>query len=545
MIFGSFALDDAEGTLLAHTLRVDGRVIKKGSTLHMPDIALLKASGQTTVMAAQLEAGDVTEDFAAAAIAQALKTDAIDVSSAFTGRCNLISKVHGLLVADSEGIQKLNLIDEAITLATLPAHSVVQPGQVIGTVKIIPFAVAKESLQAAEMLAANADLIKLAAFLPLKVGLILTRISAGRESLLDKVSATLAVRLASMDCTVSQELRCAHDREQVAAAIESLHKKDCDLVIICGAAATVDRRDTVPAGIELAGGNVEHFGIPVDPGNLLLKGRRGSLVIIGMPGCARSLSTNGFDWILQRTMAGVSISRTDIAALGVGGLLKEMVNRPMPRDYAVSGNAEPVKLSDTPANFGAIILAAGQSSRMGSVNKLLEPVQGKLMMRHAVDAAIESNVSSVIVVTGFEAERVAEHLSDLPLSIVHNPRYGEGMSTSLQCGIAALPGDVDGVVICLADMPNVSAAHINKLIDAFDPDMDRAVCVSSFAGRRGNPVLWSRFFFAQMQQLSGDEGARRLLREHGDVVYEVDMPSRAVLHDIDTVEALSHFTLDV
>jgi len=140
MIFDHFPIDDAEGTILAHTLCVNGKVIKKGTTLNTEDIDILKIAGQNTVMAALVEPGDVTEDDAAAGLAHMLQGDGINLTSAFTGRCNLKSKVHGLLVVDVEGIQKINMIDQAITLATLPLYSVVQPGEVIGTVKIIPFA---------------------------------------------------------------------------------------------------------------------------------------------------------------------------------------------------------------------------------------------------------------------------------------------------------------------------------------------------------------------------------------------------------------------
>jgi len=214
----------------------------------------------------------------------------------------------------------------------------------------------------------------------------------------------------------------------------------------------------------------------------------------------------------------------------------------MPRGHAVSAKAESIDLSATPNKIGAIILAAGRSSRMGTVNKLLEPVAGKEMMRHAIDAAIGSSASSVIVVTGFDADKIEESLEGLPVRLVHNRRYSQGMSTSLRCGIEALPDDVDGVVICLADMPDVNSGHIDKLIENFDPDMERAICVSCFNGRRGNPVLWSRFFFAEMKKLTGDQGARKLLCDYRNVIFEVVMPSDAVLRDIDTPEALAEMT---
>lgn len=190
-----------------------------------------------------------------------------------------------------------------------------------------------------------------------------------------------------------------------------------------------------------------------------------------------------------------------------------------------------------PANIAAIVLAAGQSSRMGEVNKLLAHVQGKAMVRHAVDAALESDAASVVIVTGHDADKVCDSLEELPVSIVHNEAYAQGMSTSLKRGLQALTGGVDGAVICLADMPGVNAGHLNSLIQAFDPDAGRSVCVPVYKGRRGNPVLWSQSFFPEMMELTGDKGARELLQEHQHVVHEVEMPSDDVLRDIDTPEA--------
>lgn len=190
------------------------------------------------------------------------------------------------------------------------------------------------------------------------------------------------------------------------------------------------------------------------------------------------------------------------------------------------------------ANITAIILAAGQSSRMGGPNKLLVEVGGKAMVRHAAEAAIGSQVNSVMVVTGYESDNVEQALDGLDVSLVHNPDFEQGMSTSLKCGLVNLPEQVDGALICLADMPGVDRKHLDRLIDAFDPELERAVCVSSYGGRRGNPVLWGRFFFTEMMALSGDMGARKLLRRFGDMVLEVEMHNDAVLLDVDTPEEL-------
>jgi len=176
---------------------------------------------------------------------------------------------------------------------------------------------------------------------------------------------------------------------------------------------------------------------------------------------------------------------------------------------------------------------------MGAANKLLAEVDGTAMVAHAADAALASQASPVVVVTGHEAERVRAALAGRDVQLVHNPDYASGMSGSLKRGLAALPADIDGVVVCLADMPRIDASVLDRLIAAFNPVEGRAICVPVWNGKRGNPVLWARRFLPEMTELAGDVGARHLIGAHADQVCEVSMPDDAVLTDIDTPEALA------
>jgi molybdenum cofactor cytidylyltransferase len=176
---------------------------------------------------------------------------------------------------------------------------------------------------------------------------------------------------------------------------------------------------------------------------------------------------------------------------------------------------------------------------MGTANKLLADVGGRPMVRCVVDAARASRADPVVVVTGFERDRIEAALGGSEATLLHNPDYAAGLSTSLRRGVAALPDAVDGVVICLGDMPRVSAAVIDRLIAAFDPLEGRAICLSTWQGKRGNPVLIARRFFAEMQTISGDVGAKALIVEYPEAVCEVAMADDGVLCDVDTAEALA------
>ena len=311
------------------------------------------------------------------------------------------------------------------------------------------------------------------------------------------------------------------------------------MILIAGASAIADRRDVIPTAIERAGGTIEHFGMPVDPGNLLLLGRIGAVDAMGLPGCVRSPKLNGFDWVLQRRMADLPVGRGDIMGLGAGGLLKEIPSRPQPR-----AGEPPAAPAPRGPRIAAVVMAAGRSSRMGGANKLLAEVEGQPMVRRVVMTALSSGAAPVFVILGHDAHRVRAALRGCKVHFVDNPAYAEGMSTSLRQGLAALPADADGAVILLGDMPRIDQAAIDRLIAAFDPTEGRSICVPVWNGKRGNPVLWARRYFAEMAEIAGDVGARHLIGEYADQVAEVPMPDDATLVDIDTPEALNALRRD-
>jgi molybdenum cofactor cytidylyltransferase len=186
-----------------------------------------------------------------------------------------------------------------------------------------------------------------------------------------------------------------------------------------------------------------------------------------------------------------------------------------------------------------IVLAAGRSTRMGGANKLLAEVGGKPMVRRVVEAALASRARPVVVVTGHQAAGVAAALAGLEVTFVDNPDYAVGLSSSLKAGIGAVPVSADAALVLLGDMPQITSVHLDRLVAAFAAEEDAAIIVPTHKGRRGNPVLWPRAHFAEMLQLEGDAGAKRLMAAHGGDVREVDLGTDAIFADVDTPEALA------
>jgi molybdenum cofactor cytidylyltransferase len=529
MKFGPASPAEAIGGVTVHTLRQGSLVLKKGTTIGPGEVEALQRAGVKEVVVVRLEDGDVSEDVAAASIAKAVAGDGIHVERAFTGRANLFAAKAGVLVVDRAAVDRINGIDEAITFATLAAYKPVVEGEMVATVKLIPFGV-EAKLRDAAVKAASGGALRIAPYTIKRVGIVSTLLQGLASKVVEKTLRVTAERLAPAGATIIAERRVPHDETALAVAIQELLGLGAELVIVFGASAIADRRDVIPAAISGIGGAIEHFGMPVDPGNLLLIGSAGGVPVLGAPGCARSPVENGFDWVLMRLLAGLKVTRAELTGMGVGGLLMEIVTRPQPRE----------KLdTDGNRNVAAIILAAGRSTRMGGPNKLLAELGGKPLVRIVTEQALASKAQSVIVVTGHQAEEVERALQGLKVKFVRNPDFAEGLASSVKVGVAAVPASADGAVICLGDMPLIDAQLIDRLIEAFAPDRGNLIAVPVSDGRRGNPVLWSRRFFNELMTLDGDIGARHLIARHSEAVAEVPVEGHGAFLDIDTPQALA------
>lgn len=530
MRFGPVPVAEAEGAVLAHGTRLGDGTLKKGTRLTAAHCARLAAAGHAEVIVARADPGDLSEDAAATRLAGAITGPGIAPEPAFTGRTNLFATVAGVFVVDRATVDRINRIDPAITLATLDAFATVQPGQMVATVKIIPFAVSGAAVEAARLVAADLPL-RVAPYCRSRVGVVSTLLPSLKAVTVEKTLAVLAGRLEPAGARIVAEERVPHRADAVAAAIGRVRAAGAELIVLFGASAVVDAADILPDGVRAAGGEVLRFGMPVDPGNLLLLADLEGLPVLGAPGCARSPRENGFDWVLSRLLAGLEVTPDDIAGLGVGGLLMEIPSRPQPRS---APEPEPGRVP----SVAAILLAAGRSSRMGGPNKLLELFDGKPLVRRAAEAALASRADPVIVVTGHMGDAVAAALDGLDVLRVDNPDHAAGLSTSLAAGLGAVPASADAAIVLLADMPAVDAGAIDRLIAAFDPARGALIVRAASGGRRGNPVLWSRRFFAELAAITGDQGGRALFEAAPEAVVDVEMGPAAGL-DVDTPEALA------
>jgi molybdenum cofactor cytidylyltransferase len=336
MRFGTVPVAEAEGAVLAHSLMLGRKKMPKGRVLTTGDTAMIAAAGIDRVTVARLEAGDIGEDAAALGLAAALVPDpeaaCLRLTAPQKGRVNLHALGPGVTQIDAAAVLALNLVDPALTLAVLPPFAPVVACTLVGTVKVIAYAVGEAALRRASLHARGAVSVR-----PVRLksaGLILTDAPGQAKDLGGKAETALRARLSRLGMTLSEVLTVPHEEAGIAQALARL---EGEIALILTGAATSDSHDVAPEAVRRAGGIVTRFGMPVDPGNLLFYGALGNRPVIGLPGCARSPALNGADWVLERIACGITPSDEDIAAMGVGGLLKEIPIRPQPREPGGAG----------------------------------------------------------------------------------------------------------------------------------------------------------------------------------------------------------------
>jgi molybdenum cofactor cytidylyltransferase len=328
--FGSIPIGEAEGAVLAHSVRMDGIAFRKGEIVTGERRLAMEKAGVTSVVAARLEEGDVGENKAALKLAERLTGANLRQAAPFTGRVNMFAEVAGLAVIDASAIDRVNAIDEDVTVATVPLYRAVAVGDMVATVKIIPFAIPGSTLKAALAAAGEKPSLAVQPFRPMRIGVVSTTLPHLKPATIAKTLRVLEARLEPTGARIVAQETVPHETGALAKALARMIEGN-DALIAFGASAITDRRDVIPAAVEAIGGRIERFGMPVDPGNLLLLAERQGMPIIGAPGCARSPKENGFDWVLQRMLAGVPVRDGDVRAMGVGGLLMEIPSRPQPR----------------------------------------------------------------------------------------------------------------------------------------------------------------------------------------------------------------------
>ncbi len=332
MKFGEVALDEAVGGILAHKLYDDaGRLVfNKGRLLSADDIARLRQRGLERITVAQLSSADLHEDEAAARIGAVVAGSQVRMRAPGVGRANLTAAERGVLHVNAPALELINNIYDGVTIATRRAYSLVDAGEMVALVKVVPFGVPAARVVDIERIAdAGAAVLQVRPLQAMRVALIVSGAEATRERLMRSFHEPVRRRIEGWGSVLLEPTYVAHKAESVAEAIRAQAR--VDLILVASISAIIDREDVVPSALQLAGGSITLHGVPVDPGTLLMMGYLGEIPVVGAPGCIKSPKTNVIDWILPRLLSGERLTRANLVSMGHGGLLQDIAERPMPR----------------------------------------------------------------------------------------------------------------------------------------------------------------------------------------------------------------------
>ena len=493
MKFGPVPVEESAGCILAHSLKIEGTRLKKGRCLSESDVRLLREAGFGQVTVASLEPHDLGEDEAARRIADALLagTEGLTCTAPFTGRVNLHAAAAGIVEIDAERVFRINSIDDRITLATLAKYDRVAPRSLVATVKVITYAVAEDSVARAQEAASGA--LRLRRPVRGTASLILTQTVGQPAHLVRKGEKAVSARLDALGVRLADTHSVAHESGPVCRAIS---RSAGDMVLLLTGSATSDSEDVGPSALRMAGGKLLRFGMPVDPGNLLFLGDVSGRPVIGLPGCARSPALNGADWVLERIACGINVGSRDIAAMGTGGLLKEIPTRPHSRTASAS-------VASRPFVEAAVIDNGGLNA-----------------LRRMLDSALQSRADRVrLVSAGRSGSQTAAEFPDVSAVAVPS---GTGRTGLIRAAAAAADPSAAAVLLIPADGPAATSDQLDRLIAAFSPSDGREICrIAQPDGRQRPPVLFGRRFFESLAELSGSGGAAPVAAEAGEFTAEI------------------------
>lgn len=338
MQLANLAIENAVGGVLVHNIAdaAGHKALNKGQRLTADDVEKLRALGKPMVLVALFENGDVGENDAATRIARAVAGENVTPTSVSGGRINLLASVRGVLGVNDDALKEINSLN-GITVATIPAHRIVDAKKMVATVKTIGLAIPTAILEEVESIARQASnviretarpesnegssVIGVRELRAARVAVIFTGSAEARARVEKTFSAPIQSRIQELGSRVVWNEYVEHDAGAIADAIERARATGVDCIVVAGETSIMDARDVTPSGIVQAGGKIEVYGAPVEPGNLLLLAYADDLPIIGAPGCVKSRETNVVDLILPRLLAGERVRKRDIAQLANGGLL--------------------------------------------------------------------------------------------------------------------------------------------------------------------------------------------------------------------------------
>ncbi len=528
-----FDINAAAGVRLLADINLGGQLFSKGHALTPEDIIVFKMFGIRRISGVLMEDSDIDASTAAGIVAAKLcgGNSAFKIESG--GRCRIVSLTAGVLMTSGERLSKFNRLHQDLVLNTLEPYSVVEPNQVIAELEVRMPVVSQEEIdEVVFKLSGNSALLEVTGTRPRRAALIYARLTddpAETEHFTASVKSLLAVA-AGLGLEFDAEYNAAYTVDSVADEIEKSVRAGHEVSFVLTPLPSAGMKDVVPAALSQIVDEVACCRLPVLGASDFLAAQKRGAKIICLPHNYGNISSPLLNETIRQAiftekLRAEEFKRLQVPVLPQTALLPEEERRAlvMPKNYGAPGRK---------ANIAAVVLAAGQGRRAGR-NKLMADIgDNRPLFMNAVNAAIRSDASPVFVVTGYHDDEMQAFLDEVDVNVVYNPAYYAGVRTSIELGLKSVPNFCSGAMLIPADMPNLTAADLNKLIAKFKPESEKQVVMFSCRGVRSNPVIWSRALFDKADIVPENAQQRPVFMEHSDYTTLVEIKDRNKLLDV-------------
>ena len=539
-----FDLNHALGVKIFEEIRLDGVVLEKGRTLNEEDIIRLKISGVPSVYGALMDENDLMLEAALGIVAAKLCGKNTAYAVGHDGICKITSAVDGVFLCADDRVAKFNRQSHNLILNTVPPYGFVRAGEVIAELELTtPLAEQTAVDNILFSLSGNIDLLQVAEQSPRKTALIYTNFynDAAETAHFTNVVKKLVEVFPDLQLDYRSEYNAPHTMEAVADAVEKAVADKNDVIFILPGLKSNYKDDIVPSAVRSFADEIVNLTIPqVAVSDLIIAHKRGQK-IISLPFHFDTLESPLTVHYVKLAIVNDKLNEYDFARpqnvlLPSGGTLT-----PDEQENLVAAGQN---RSGARAGIAAVILAAGIGSRAGRNKLLVETKDGRPLFLRAVEAAVKSKANPVFVVTGNQAAAMEEFLEDIDVNVIYNPAYRAGVKTSLNLGLKSVPAFCDGALLLPADMPNVDAKFIDKMIASFNKKQEKQLCIASWKGVKHNPVIWSKALYGVADLVPENADLRPVFMEHEDYTTLVEAPSAETLWDVTYVSDVEKLTKD-
>ncbi len=530
MKYREYVTSSATGVILGSSFKIAGKTFAKGHKLTSSEVIELKSSGIKTVFGTEYEDGDVEYKTALTQIAAVICSKGLGY--VVDDEVLSIAAVQdGVFVFDERRLNKFNSFNENIILNTIPAYQIVKAGDIVAKMEILPPLITQEEIDALVFkLSGNTALLDLRENAKHTAAVIYAHHHPDEIENTKFTSAYMRLLTAMSDYAVEfrREFNADYNIDGLRNVFYQAFNSEADLLFVFSPLKSFGAQDIMATSLREYVDDIYNYTVPVLGSADLLIAQKGGKRVIVLPYNYTEVDSPEVNKIIEQTLFSEHLSLSSFS---------DKKSALIASGECVKSNAKlimsPVaKAETTKACIGAVVLAAGQSRRAGISKLLVEGKDGLPMFMHAVNAAVASNAKPVFVITGHRHEEVEEWLQKLDVNVIYNPAYETGVRTSIQLGLKAMPSSCDGAILLPADMPNITATEINKLINKTDFSQPKFLSFLTHKGVKSNPILWSKSLYDKADLIPENAAFRVVFAEHSDYSRNVEIKDAAVLQDL-------------